>query len=801
MKRNKRIPKISVCMTMYNASSFLRECMDSVLKQTFSDFEFLIVDDGSRDNSVKIVKSYGDNRIRLIRNRHNYIESLNILLSEAKGEYIARMDADDVMLSERLSMQYNYMIKHPNLDVLSALVVGISDDFCVTNDDLSVRMLTKKDFLFSNPIVHPTTFIRRKSLDIYGLQYKSKYIYAEDYALWCDFAILGLHLGVMNKPVLKYRMSSGQVSQKYSKKVMQVGDIIKSDFSHKLCKMSNSNHRNITKWFSSNKMTAIIPFLNEGEEVVNTVKSLREKLEDKIDIIVINDQSTDEFPYKEILKPYDVHYIVNWKRRGVAASRDYGVSICKTPYFVLLDAHMRIYDSEWVLEACSALDKNERQILCMQTRQLWRDEQNKVVKIEGTSKVFGAYLTFEKGNLCPGIEWNYAESEVGKTHECIPAILGAGYVASKNYWMRLNGLVGLEQYGCDEAYISLKTWLEGGTCVLLKNHEFGHIYRDNAPYVINSSSYVYNYLLIAYTLFPYNMWLWVLASCQVSNPHETQKAYAKIRARKSMLQKLRDKYKDFTCVKFHKIWNMNKNRAKSSNKVKIELLEKSLILIYKHINSVISQCGVVSGNMARWIWIAHLAQSNSTITCDADSYYNAITDAIKEQTLPINFKHGLAGIGWGLIYMQKVGLINDIDSWILKSIDDQIACISIEKINIGSFFYGYGGILAYIITRIGYCITIGAKIPWNAKFLLKCKRISNSIKESHPDFPTLYYSYLFLTWYNAKDKLDWYDPRLSDWITVNQKMPVNMKYWKYDFDSGCLAHTIGLITYEPIYDF
>ena len=91
-------PKISVCMAMYNAAPYLCECVDSILAQTFADFELLIVDDGSTDSSTDIVRSYSDPRIRLICRPHGFIKSLNTLLSHARGEYIARMDADDIML-------------------------------------------------------------------------------------------------------------------------------------------------------------------------------------------------------------------------------------------------------------------------------------------------------------------------------------------------------------------------------------------------------------------------------------------------------------------------------------------------------------------------------------------------------------------------------------------------------------------------------------------------------------------------------------------------------------------------------
>ena len=96
---------ISVCMPVYNASRYLRDCIDSILSQSFTDFELLIVDDGSTDDSVEIIRSYSDSRIRLIENKHDYIGSLNLLLQEARGKYIARMDADDVMLPNRLETQ------------------------------------------------------------------------------------------------------------------------------------------------------------------------------------------------------------------------------------------------------------------------------------------------------------------------------------------------------------------------------------------------------------------------------------------------------------------------------------------------------------------------------------------------------------------------------------------------------------------------------------------------------------------------------------------------------------------------
>ncbi len=94
-----RIP-ISVVMPVYNGAAHIRECLDSILHQTFHDFEVLIVDDGSTDNTCDIILSYNDSRIRLIRNRHDYIASSNLLFAKAKGKYIARMDSDDIMIPQ-----------------------------------------------------------------------------------------------------------------------------------------------------------------------------------------------------------------------------------------------------------------------------------------------------------------------------------------------------------------------------------------------------------------------------------------------------------------------------------------------------------------------------------------------------------------------------------------------------------------------------------------------------------------------------------------------------------------------------
>ena len=154
---------ISVCMPMYNASRYLRECIDSILSQTFTDFELLIVDDGSEDDSIAIVESYTDPRIRLIRNRHDYIGSLNLLLKEARGKYIARMDADDVMLPYRLQVQYDYMETHLDVDILGSGMhcFGDIDQACPPFRTGEIGYL---ELINTCPLYHPTVMMRLNSI-------------------------------------------------------------------------------------------------------------------------------------------------------------------------------------------------------------------------------------------------------------------------------------------------------------------------------------------------------------------------------------------------------------------------------------------------------------------------------------------------------------------------------------------------------------------------------------------------------------------------------------------------------------
>lgn len=210
--RSKNI--ISVVMPTYNAEKYVAEAIESVLNQTFNNFEFIIVDDGSTDSTKSIIQSFKDNRIKLIENEHNFIASLNIGINNASGKYIARMDADDIMHRERLATQYATMEEPLNITVCSSWINVFGENI---HEDTIVSSLfglvecPLLYFLNKNVLFHPTVMIRSDFLRKYSLQYEN-YEYAEDFKLWVEIAKCGGTFYVDSQPFLSYRISSRQVS-------------------------------------------------------------------------------------------------------------------------------------------------------------------------------------------------------------------------------------------------------------------------------------------------------------------------------------------------------------------------------------------------------------------------------------------------------------------------------------------------------------------------------------------------------------------------------------------------------------
>ena len=209
------MPKISVIMPVYNAEKYLREAIDSILAQTFTDFEFIIIDDGSTDSSPEIVRSYADERIRFYQNEHNMGVSatLNRGLELAKGEYIARMDSDDISLPERFAKQVEYMDAHPECVVLGTSIIKFGDSLnecpvnCHHDPDYTTVML-----LFHSSLIHPSVMLRGSVMRQNDLSYSERLSGVEDYELWWRLSHFGRVLSLSDL-LLKYRIHPAQITQ------------------------------------------------------------------------------------------------------------------------------------------------------------------------------------------------------------------------------------------------------------------------------------------------------------------------------------------------------------------------------------------------------------------------------------------------------------------------------------------------------------------------------------------------------------------------------------------------------------
>ena len=208
------MPEITILMPVRNGEKYIKESIDSILKQTFTDFELLIMDDGSTDRTVERIERYTDERIRLIRRKHNFIRNLNEGLELALGAYIARMDADDIMHTERLRIQLKRMKKNPNITVCGTWAKIFSDKgnernvFHFGHEIICEPVL---ELLKYNMLLHPSVMVKREFLFNHHIKYQN-YPYVEDYKLWFDIAKAGGILFVEPQELMMLRRSDTQVT-------------------------------------------------------------------------------------------------------------------------------------------------------------------------------------------------------------------------------------------------------------------------------------------------------------------------------------------------------------------------------------------------------------------------------------------------------------------------------------------------------------------------------------------------------------------------------------------------------------
>lgn len=785
---------ISVCMPVYNASRYLRECIDSILSQSFTNFELLIVDDGSTDDSVEIVRSYSDSRIRLIENNHDYIGSLNLLLQEAKGKYIARMDADDVMLPNRLEVQHTFMESHAEIDVLGGQMNMFNDE--ATKDtswksQVKEGAITLSDMISCCCVCHPTTMLRKESLSRFTYRLDAKY--AEDYALWVELLSAEKRIYNLPAPLIYYRIHKTQISQIYNSEQQQNTSAIKQKAIANLLSLTEKafdRHEDIP--VSSQKLTVVIPFLNEREEVRNTVKSVRKTAGDKVEIIVINDNSDKDYDYESDLEGLGVIYIKNSYRIGAALSKERGAQLSRTPYFLLLDAHMRFYSKDWAEYLIQELERDSERLLCSTSIALEKKDDGSVIASPNNTLANGAYLSFKDDYYIPGIQWNYYRGVLPTdAPNQIPCVLGAGYATSKSYWNKIKGLQGLIHYGCEEAYISIKSWMQGGGCYLLPKLEIGHIYRTKFPYKVHSFEYAYNYLLISETLFPLKDKCVAKALAWKVDRHSFENSMLLLQQRKQYNHQLEQYYKahfikkDYAYVK--RLNEICEKVAKSKEHISEELIPKVLEYIAESVKPDIG-VGLYNG-FAGVLATALLCEKKEPGTAEnlAIESWEYISTHIKNE-FNIDFRSGLSGIGWLLIYATFHELLEDDVEEELKIIDHRIIQSSIKRNRDLTFPTGVGGLYCYVVLRLLYQRKYNIQSAFPDDFMDELTNEADRILSSTTDWRTMNYVWQF----KVIERIDaiTYTPSFYEVADLPDYIPSNKEHWKISL-KGVLGSVIN----------
>lgn len=223
-------PLISVVLPVYNAEKYLQEAVTSILQQTYSHFELILINDGSTDGSEKICLSFKDERIVYVKNETNLglITTLNKGITSAKGDYIARMDADDVALPDRFNRQLEMFQKHTDALIVSSDYYSLNGNKKkrIFNRNLSDEM--KTTLLFATCFCHPTVMIKNEFAKL-NVWYDATSKHVEDYKLWMDLSFHGKFYSVA-EPLLLYRSHSQQVSALHNDTQLKNSNFLRENY-------------------------------------------------------------------------------------------------------------------------------------------------------------------------------------------------------------------------------------------------------------------------------------------------------------------------------------------------------------------------------------------------------------------------------------------------------------------------------------------------------------------------------------------------------------------------------------------
>ncbi len=266
------MPQVSVLMPVYNNEAYVKEAIESMLNQTYSDFELIVLDDCSTDNSANVIKQFDDKRIIYHCNAKNLglANNLNVGLKMARGKYIARMDGDDISLHTRLQTQVDFLERNTDIDLCSCGLEKFG-----TEHDIWIREINpeqvKITMLFYSPILHATSVWRREVFEKHNLYYHQDAFPAEDYNLWSRAVF---HCKLVNIPqvLYKYRIHGVQVTKTDDRAENRIQDIRNRYLTKALPSLSNED-----------RIAFVDKYLHHTDVTVRNVKQLKNIYQKVID--------------------------------------------------------------------------------------------------------------------------------------------------------------------------------------------------------------------------------------------------------------------------------------------------------------------------------------------------------------------------------------------------------------------------------------------------------------------------------------------------------------------------------------
>jgi glycosyltransferase involved in cell wall biosynthesis len=323
-------PKVTVLMSVYNGEKYLKEAIDSILNQTFKDFEFLIINDGSTDRTKEILSSYDDSRIKIIVNEKNIglTKSLNKGLKVAKGEYIARQDADDISTTERLRKEVDFLDNNKEYTVVGTFLNVMDENSKIIGkidkpiENGEIKKFLQKD----NCIAHGSAMIRKYDLLNVGL-YDGSIEKAQDYEL---FLRISEKYKLYNIPEYLYiwRRSKDNISSKHLNE--QRHYVVVSKVKNKK-KSSNTNKPNFS---------VLMANYNNGEYIAEAIQSVINQTFEDWELVIVDDCSTDNSIERinPFLKDKRVRLLRNEKNQGYINTLNRLVYESEADIFGILDS-------------------------------------------------------------------------------------------------------------------------------------------------------------------------------------------------------------------------------------------------------------------------------------------------------------------------------------------------------------------------------------------------------------------------------------------------------------------------------